>query len=285
MYFPMKKKLTKYLFVLPGFCFFAFAMLIPFVMGINIAFTDWDGVAASYQYVGLKNFMDIFRDARIRTPFFNTLEFALIGTVVGNVVSLYLAMLINSKFEKLNHIYRTVLFIPVCFSSVLTAFLWKFLYREFISDLFGIKNLLGNPFWVIPAIVVIGVWNGAGINMLIYLSGLKNIPLELYEASKVDGANAFQQFTRVTLPLLMPAFSVCVTLTLTSWLKEFATTLSATGGGPGGASRTVSIYVYENLYKYYKAGYGQAVSFLFSLCLIVIGLCVSSFFRKREVEL
>ena len=271
----MKKKLTKYLFVLPGFCFFAFAMLIPFVMGINIAFTDWDGVAASYQYVGLKNFMDIFRDARIRTPFFNTLEFALIGTVVGNVVSLYLAMLINSKFEKLNHISRTVFFIPVCFSSVLTAFLWKFLYREFISDLFGIKNLLGNPFWVIPAIVVIGVWNGAGINMLIYLSGLKNIPLELYEASKVDGANAFQQFTRVTLPLLMPAFSVCVTLTLTSWLKEFATTLSATGGGPGGASRTVSIYVYENLYKYYKAGYGQAVSFLFSLCLIVIGLCVS----------
>ena len=250
----MKKKLMKYLFVLPGFYFFAFAMLIPFVMGINIAFTDWDGVAASYQYVGLKNFMDIFRDARIRTPFFNTLQFALIGTVAGNVVSLYLAMLINSKFEKLNHISRTVFFIPVCFSSVLTAFLWKFLYREFISDLFGIKNLLGNPFWVIP--------------------------LELYEASKVDGANAFQQFTRVTLPLLMPAFSVCVTLTLTSWLKEFATTLSATGGGPGGASRTVSIYVYENLYKYYKAGYGQAVSFL-----IVIGLCVSSFFRKREVEL
>lgn len=110
MYFPMKKKLTKYLFVLPGFCFFAFAMLIPFVMGINIAFTDWDGVAASYQYVGLKNFMDIFRDARIRTPFFNTLEFALIGTVVGNVVSLYLAMLINSKFEKLIYPGQSFLF-------------------------------------------------------------------------------------------------------------------------------------------------------------------------------
>ncbi len=281
----MKKKMTKYLFVLPGFCFFAFAMLIPFVMGINIAFTDWNGVETQFQYVGLKNFMDIFRDARIRKPFWNTLEFALIGTVVSNVVSLYLAMLINGKFSKLNHVSRTVFFIPVCFSSVLTAFLWKFLYREFISELFGVRNLLGDPKWVIPAIVVIGVWNGAGINMLIYLSGLKNIPLELYEAAKADGANVIQQFVKVTLPLLMPAFSVCVTLTLTSWLKEFATTLSATGGGPGGASKTVSIYVYENLYKYYKAGYGQAVSLLFSICLIVIGLCVSSFFRKREVEL
>ena len=277
-----KKKMTKYVFVLPGFCFFAFAMLIPFVMGINIAFTDWNGVEPEFQYVGLKNFVDIFRDARIRKPFWNTLEFALIGTVVSNVVSLYLAMLINGKFSKLNHVSRTV---PVCFSSVLTAFLWKFLYREFISELFGVRNLLGDPKWVIPAIVVIGVWNGAGINMLIYLSGLKNIPLELYEAAKADGAGAIQQFVKVTLPLLMPAFSVCVTLTLTSWLKEFATTLSATGGGPGGASKTVSIYVYENLYKYYKAGYGQAGSLLFSICLIVIGLCVSSFFRKREVEL
>lgn len=280
-----KKKMTKYVFVLPGFCFFAFAMLIPFVMGINIAFTDWNGVEPEFQYVGLKNFVDIFRDARIRNPFWNTLEFALIGTVVSNVVSLYLAMLINGKFSKLNHVSRTVFFIPVCFSSVLTAFLWKFLYREFISELFGVRNLLGDPKWVIPAIVVIGVWNGAGINMLIYLSGLKNIPLELYEAAKADGAGVIQQFVKVTLPLLMPAFSVCVTLTLTSWLKEFATTLSATGGGPGGASKTVSIYVYENLYKYYKAGYGQAVSLLFSICLIVIGLCVSSFFRKREVEL
>ena len=234
-----KKKMTKYVFVLPGFCFFAFAMLIPFVMGINIAFTDWNGVEPEFQYVGLKNFVDIFRDARIRKPFWNTLEFALIGTVVSNVVSLYLAMLINGKFSKLNHVSRTVFFIPVCFSSVLTAFLWKFLYREFISELFGVRNLLGDPKWVIPAIVVIGVWNGAGINMLIYLSGLKNIPLELYEAAKADGAGAIQQFVKVTLPLLMPAFSVCVTLTLTSRLKEFATTLSATGGGPGGASKTV----------------------------------------------
>lgn len=278
-------KLTKYTFALPGFCFFAFAMLIPFLVGIHIAFTDWNGVDVAYNNIGFSNFVSILKDARIRKPFGNTLQFALIGTIFSNFVSLSLALLINSRFKKLNGISRTIFFMPVCFSAVLTAFLWKFIYREFISGLFGIKNLLGNPDWVIFAIVVIGVWNTAGINMLIYLSGLKSIPRELYEAATVDGASEFKHFTKITLPLLMPAFSVCITLTITSWLKEFATTLSATGGGPGGASRTISIYVYENLYKYYNAGYGQAVSMLFSVCLIIIGLSISAFFRKREVEM
>ena len=168
---------------------------------------------------------------------------------------------------------------------MLTAFLWKFLYHEFFPKIFGWKNILGSSKYVILGIVIIGVWNTAGTNMLIYLSGLKNIPMELYEAATVVGASGVQRFFKITPPLLMPSFSVCVTLTLTSWLKEFATTLSATSGGPGGSSRTVSIYVFENLYKYYKAGYGQAVSLLFAFVLIVVGLLVSSFFRKREVEL
>ena len=279
------KNRIKYLFVLPGFCFFMFAMLIPFIMGINIAFTDWDGVATEYIYVGFSNFIKIFTDTRISQPFINTLVFTLIGTILSNVISLSLALMINTKYKKISGIARIIFFIPVCFSAVLTAFLWKFIYREFVTELFDAKNMLGNPNTVIIAIIIIGVWNTAGVNMMIYLSGLKNIPTDLYEAAKVDGSNILMRFRTITLPLLTPAFTVCVTLTITSWLKEFATTLSATGGGPGGASKTISIYVYENLYKYYKAGYGQAVSLLFSICLIVIGLCVSSFFRRREVEL
>ena len=121
--------------------------------------------------------------------------------------------------------------------------------------------------------------------MLIYLSGLKNVPVDLYEAATVDGATGWQRFRKITLPMLMPSFNVCVTLTLTSWLREFGMTLSATQGGPGGASRTISIYIFENLYKFNKAGYGQAVSMLFVVFLVLIGTSVSSFFRKREVEL
>ena len=291
---PKKKRINKkikartisaYVFLIPGFCMFCFSVLIPFFKGINIAFTDWNGITKDYNYVWFDNFINIFRDQRIIQPFVNSLKFALIGTIGSNFFSLGTALLVNQRKGKVSNFIRIILFIPVCFSSILTAFIWGFIYREVLPQLFGMKSLLGNEKWVIVAIIVMGIWNTCGINMLIYLSGLKNIPTDIVEAAKIDGASTWKRFTNITIPLLTPSFTVCVTLSLTSWLKEFAMTLSATGGGPAGASKTMSIYIFENLYTYNKAGYGQAVALAFALLLIVIGNLVSSFFRKREVEL
>lgn len=276
--------LAKYLFVVPALVFFTFAIVIPLCMGIHIAFTDWNGITKDYNYVGLQNFVTMFRDKRIMKPIENTLVFALLGTVTSNVASLGLALLVNQKMKKLCGIAKIIFFIPVCFSAILTAFLWGFIYRTVLPDLFGIKSLLGSKKWVIPAITVMGVWNTCGTNMLIYLAGLKSVPTDLYEACMADGANAWQRFWNITIPLLMPSFSICVTISLTSWLREFAMTLSSTGGGPAGYSRTISIYIYENLYEYNKAGYGEAISLFFVLCLVILGNLVSSFFRRREVE-
>ncbi|MCI1208348.1 MAG: sugar ABC transporter permease [Treponema sp.] len=280
-----EKDLSKYVFILPGFCLFCFAIFIPFLSGINIAFTDWNGIDRSYHYVGLKNFLTIFADQRMILPVRNSLLFGLLGTVGGTVFSLGMALLVDYKSNRISNLSRTVFFLPVCFSSILTAFIWKFLYKEVFSSLFGIKSFLGNPVAVIPAITLMELWNTAGINMLIYLAGLKNIPQEFYDAAKVDGASSFKSFVHITLPLLTPSFTVCITLSITSWLREFATTLAATGGGPGGTSRTLAIYIFENLFEYNKAGYGQAVAILFSLFCIVLGISVSNFFRKREIEL
>lgn len=286
----MKKRIhsrtmSKYVFLIPGFAFFAFAIIIPLFMGINIAFTDWNGISADYNYVGFQNFITFFQDRRMIKPILNTLEFAVLGVVGNTVISLGMALLVNEKMGKFGNFAKVMFFIPVCFSSVLTAFVWKFVYRDVFQELFHMKNLLGNKNWVIPAITVMGLWNTCGINMLVYLSGLKNIPTDLYEAAEIDGAGALKKFKNVTLPLLMPAFTVCVTIALTSWLKEFAMTLSSTGGGPGGASKTISISIYDNLYTYSKAGYGQAVSLVFVVFLILLGNLVTAFFRKREVEM
>ena len=278
-------KVAAYLFILPGFLFFCFSILIPFFMGIHIAFTDWNGINYDYNYVGFQNFIGMFSDQRIAQPIRNSLVFAAIGVVAGTCFSLGMALLANSQEGKAGKFVRTVFFIPVCFSAVLTAFIWKFIYKEVFFNVLGVKSPLGNPDWVIPAIILMGLWNSSGINMLIYYSGLKNIPTDLYEAAMIDGASTLQKFRTITLPLLTPAFSVCITLTLTSYLREFAMTLSATEGGPGGASRTLAIYVYENLYKFSKAGYGQAVALVFALFCIILGNTVSRFFRKREVEL
>ena len=280
-----RKNWSVYLFLLPGFCLFCFSVLIPFLRGIHIAFTDWNGITTDYHSVGLRNFISIFQDQRVKQPLLNSLKFACIGTVGSSLVSLGSALLVNQWKGRLGNLFRSAFFIPVCFSSILTAFIWGFLYREALPHLLGIKNMLGNRDLVIPAIVIMGIWNTSGINMLIYLSGLKNIPGEILEAAKIDGASAWKQFTHVTLPLLTPSFTVCVTLSMTSWLKEFAMTMAATGGGPAGASKTMTIYIFENLYTYNKAGYGQAIAIAFALLLILLGNSVSSFFRKREVEL
>ncbi len=280
-----KNKIHFYVFILPGFLLFCFAILLPFFSGINIAFTDWNGISQKYNYTGLKNFITIFSDQRMLLPTRNSLLFCLLGTLGGTILSLGMALLINYRENKITGFTRTVFFLPVCFSSILTAFIWKFLYKEVFASLFGIKSFLGNPVTVIPAITVMELWNTAGINMLIYLAGLKNIPQEFYDAAKVDGASPFTGFLHITLPLLTPSFTVCVTLSITSWLREFATTLAATNGGPGGTSRTLSIYIFENLFDYNKAGYGQAIAIVFSLFCIVLGVTVSDFFRKREIEL
>lgn len=277
--------ISKYVFLVPGLCFFAFAVIIPFFMGVNIAFTDWDGIARNPNYVFLDNFINIFKDKRVIPPVLNSVKYAILGTTLGNTLSLSLALLLNSKTGKLSKVARIVFYAPVCISSILTAFLWGFIYREVFPQMFEIKSLLGNKQWVIPAITAMGLWNSSGISMLIYFSGLKNIPIELYEAAIVDGASAWQKFKKITLPLLAPSFTVCITLSLTAWLREFAMTLSATGGGPAGASRTISIYIFENLYEYYKAGYGQAIALLFAVLLVVLGSSISRFFRSREVEL
>lgn len=276
---------SAYIFLLPGFCMFCFSVLIPFLRGFHIAFTDWNGITSDYNFIGFKNFINMFKDPRILQPLLNSLKYACLGTIGSNFVSLGAALLVNQRKGKLGTLFRSIFFIPVCFSSILTAFMWGFVYREVLPQLFEIKNLLGSRGLAIPAIILMGIWNSCGINMLIYLSGLKNIPTEVVEAAKIDGASSWKQFTKVTLPLLTPSFTVCITLSLTSWLKEFAMTMAATGGGPAGASKTMTIYIFENLYTYNKAGYGQAVAIAFALLLIIIGNTVSSFFRKREVEM
>lgn len=284
----MKKHKTNraaILFTVPSLIFFSIALLIPFFMGINIAFTDWNGVAKTYNYVGLKNFIKILSDSRIVAPAKNTLILAIIGVIVNNIVTLSLAILFTKFKGRFGSVCRLIVFVPCCLSGVLSAYVWKFIYRFVLSAVTGLSSPLGSMFWVLPAIVVIGLWNGAGINMLIYYAALRNVPQELIEAAIVDGAGRGQVFRKITLPMIAPAFTICITMTFTSMLKEFGTVMSATGGGPARASETISMYIYENLYTYSKAGYGQAISFVFLAFLIIVGNLMTNFFRKREVEM
>jgi raffinose/stachyose/melibiose transport system permease protein len=271
------------IFVLPAFCLFSFAVLIPFLNGVSIAFTDWDGISSTYRYVGFSNFIRLFSDRSILRPIGNTLYFALCYTVLNNLLALTLAIMLDRWVWGRNFL-KTVFFIPMALSTVLAAFVWGFIFKGVFSTLFEINSLLGNPKTVIPGIVIIALWNNLGSNFIIYMAGLNNIPVIYNEASEIDGANFWQQFLHVTLPMLIPSFTICVTLTFTSALREFGTVMAATGGGPAGYSETVSIYIYRNLFSFQKAGYGQAAAILFMILLIIIGGILARFFRAQEYE-
>ena len=280
-----KNDYAKYIFVLPSLMAFLVALGIPFCFGINIAFTDWDGLNKSYNYNGIANFLRMFRDQRLGLAFRNTVFYAVMGVTANNVLTLGLAVLFNRLEGRWGDICRLVVFIPSCLSSVLSAFVWKFIYHFVWKMLTGLNSPLGSTTWVLPAIMVIGLWNTSGINVLIYTAALRNVPREYIEAAAIDGAGPWKVFYKIIIPMISSSFTVCITLTFTGLLKEFGTVMSATGGGPAMASSTICMYIYDCLFAYNRAGYGQAVALTFMAMLVLIGTPLTGFFRKREVEL
>jgi raffinose/stachyose/melibiose transport system permease protein len=270
-------------FLLPIALFFTFAMLTPFFMGIEVSFTDWNGLSKTMNYIGFDNYRNIFISPDVLIPLKNTLAYGLMYVVANNLLALGLALALNRTFRGRNA-SRLIFFIPNALSPVLTAFVWSFIYKDLFRELFNIQSLFSSTSTALLGIVILAVWHNVGISMLIYLASLSGVPKELYEAATVDGAGAWQRFIRVTVPMIVPAFTVCITLSLTSGLREFAFPLVATGGGPVRATETLAIYIYNYLFAYNKAGYGQALAFLFMAFLLIVGLTVSRLLRRKEIE-
>lgn len=280
----MKKSKSYCWFLLPSIVLFVFTVAFPFFSGLYIAFTDWDGISRTYQFVGLANFVSMLQDKNIFSSIRVTLLFALGYTIFNNVLALILAVILNQKFRGRNF-FKTIFFIPMALSAVLAAFVWGFIDRNILSGTLLSHSLLGSPGTVLIGIIIIALWNGIGSNIMIYMAGLTNIPGDYYEAADIDGANGWKRFRYITLPLLGPSFTMCITLTLTSALREFGTTMAATGGGPARSSEMLSILIYKNLFSYQKAGYGQAIALVFMVILMVIGIGLTRFFRSKEVEM
>ena len=169
---------------------------------------------------------------------------------------------------------------PLVISLVLSAFIWSFTYSNVFPKLFGIPGLLGSADTVIYGISIICIWRDCGLAMMTYFATLQGIP----EAARVDGANIFQRFKNVTLPMLAPAFTINITLWLGWGLKVFDYPMAATGGGPGRASETLAMYVYNYAFPYNKAGYGQAAALVMMVGIFIISSTVTKILRKRELD-
>ncbi len=269
-------------FVIPSIVLFAFCVAYPFISGFPLAFTDWDGISRTYNYIGLSNFKMLFTDRDVLMPLKNTLVYGIGVTVLNNIFALSLASVLSKRMRGIKF-FKTVYFMPLAISAVLASFVWRYIFSSMLSNITG-QSLLSSKSTVLIGIMIISLWNNLGSNTMIYIAGLAGVPDDYREAAMIDGANRRQIFWNVVIPMLMPSFSICITLTLTSSLREFGLVLAATGGGPAGSSQTMSLLIYNNMFKYSNAGYAQAISLVFMIALIIIGLALNKFFRSREVE-
>lgn len=281
-----KSRKTGYLFLLPNFIGFTLFTLIPVLAAFGLTFVRWD-FANPMRFVGLKNFMRLFSDETFKISFWNTIYFTVVSVPLTMGISLLLAILLN-KIVKGVKVLRTIYFFPYITSLVAVAIVWNMLYNPSMGPINAILRELGvnNPpgwtastDWAMPAIILMSVWKQIGYYMVIYLAGLQGIPDHLYEAATIDGANSYQKFRYITVPMLTPTtFFISIMLIIGSF-KVFTQVMVMTEGGPGRASKVLVLYIYEQAFDYFHFGYASAIAMV--LFLIVIFITIIQF-RKEE---
>lgn len=279
-----KRKLCNVLFLLPACIVFAVFVLVPFLQGIPLSLYQWDGYSDTRTFVGLSNYLQVFKDPNIMEVVGNTLFFTLLYLIGCNVIGLLLALLVK-KTSKLNAVLRTIFFMPFVLSMILASFMFTYIYSDVFYALLGIKSFLGNVNYVNPAIAAIAIWKDSGYCMIIYIASLQMVPNEYYEAARIEGCSAIKSFFNITMPLIVPAFTANITLILAWGMQAFDYQMAATGGGPGHASETVGMYIYKNIFVYHNAGYGQAIGILLTAGLAVLTILLTSYLRRKEVEM
>ena len=279
-----KRKLCNVLFLLPACIVFAVFVLVPFLQGIPLSLYQWDGYSDTRTFVGLSNYLQVFKDPNITEVVGNTLFFTLLYLIGCNVIGLLLALLVK-KTSKLNAVLRTIFFMPFVLSMILASFMFTYIYSDVFYALLGIKSFLGNVNYVNPAIAAIAIWKDSGYCMIIYIASLQMVPNEYYEAARIEGCSAIKSFFNITMPLIVPAFTANITLILAWGMQAFDYQMADTGGGPGHASETVGMYIYKNIFVYHNAGYGQAIGILLTAGLAVLTVLLTSYLRRKEVEM
>jgi len=281
-------------FVAPALAAIALFFFVPVLASLLLSFTDFDVYAVAHlrdlRLVGVANYARLLHDPRFWTALRNTLYFVLAGGPLSVAVSLGAALLLEAKVLRLRGFFRTILFLPVVTTLVAVAVVWRYLYHPRYGILNHLLNLLGigpidwlgDPRWAMPAIILLAIWKNFGFNMIIFVAGLQSIPQRLYEAARLDGATAWQEFRGVTLPMLAPTFLFVALVTMIGYFQLFAEPYVMTQGGPANSTLSVVLLMYEEGFRWWSMGYGAAIAFV--LFAIILGATLLQM-RFRRVAL
>ncbi|WP_166242045.1 carbohydrate ABC transporter permease [Paenibacillus turpanensis] len=283
--------LQQIVFVGPALIFFTIIVVLPFVLGMYYSFTSWNGVSDEITWVGLANFKDVLtNDDQFRNSFWFTVRFTFTAVILTNLVGFLLALLLTRNLKTRNTL-RTVFFLPNVIGGLLLGFIWQFI---FVKGFQSIGAVTGIPFFTMPwlgteetafwGIVIVEVWKGAGYLMVIYISGLINVPRELIEAADIDGASWFQVLRNIIVPLIMPAVTVCLFLAISWSFKSFDVIIALTKGGPFNSTEAVAINIYNEAFTRNRYGAGTAKAFIFFIIVAAITALQVRLTKSREVE-
>jgi fructooligosaccharide transport system permease protein len=277
-----------YTFLLPALILGIIFIIMPIVISLAYAFTDANLLKLNQvNFVGLKNFEFLISDETLWQAFKNTMEFVIKVVPLQLLTALGLALLVNKKMKG-NTFFRWAFFAPVMLSLAVTSMLWINLLNEqdglinAILTMIGLpkEKFLGDPKMAMDLIVLISAWQGAGYQMLIFLSGLKNIPKEMYEAASIDGANKRQQFFRITLPSIRPTFSFVLITMLIGAFRLITQPMIMTQGGPINKTLTMSYYIYQQGITYRDVGYSSAIALVYTIFMATIALTLRKITEK-----
>lgn len=276
-----------YLFLLPNLIGFLIFTLIPILCSMGLSVMEWDS-SNPMVFVGFDNFKRLVGDETFKISLWNTFYYSIFTVPFTMAASLGLALILNQKIKGIG-IFRTVFFFPHVASLVAIAVVWNLLFHPTLGPVNNILRSLGissppgwtaSVDWAMPVIIIVSIWKSMGYYMILYLSGLQAIPGELYEAAKVDGANAFQRFKSITLPMLTPTtFFVSIMLTIACF-KVFDLVSVMTNGGPGRATNVLVYNIYNTAFINYEFGYASAISMV--LFLIVLFITVIQFRAEKK---
>ena len=297
----MEKYYKKWFKILniPAIILFVVVILVPFIMGVAYSFTAWRGSyfkGSEHWYgalVGFKNYIKVFHSQKFITSFIYTIKFTVVAVVIKNIVSLGMALMVR-KVGKGKGFFRTVFFFPNLLGGLAMGFIWSFIFQNVYSlMLFGedspihipfLCDMLQDPNKAVFAMAIMATWQTAGYLMLIYLNGLNNIPEDLYEAASLDGATAWQKFRHITVPMLMPAFTVVFFLTLSGSFKMLDENLALTGGDFG--TRMLSLQILLTTRENTPPNYGmaQAQAVIFFILIAVVSIVQVIITKRKEIE-
>ena len=284
------KSKTHLLMIIPVIVlFFAFNTL-PLIIGAFYSFTNYRGYG-SWDFVGLRNYIDLFSDTRVWNSYLFTFKYAISGTVLVNVISLLMALALNSKIRFKSSL-RGVYFIPNILGGLIVGYIFSFIFTYIIPavgeslNIEWIKNsILADERFAWIGVLVVGVWQAVAMNTIIYISGLQTIPADVYEAATIDGSGAFYTFRKITLPLLMPFISINLVLSTKNMLMVFDQIMSLTKGGPAQSTESISYLIYRNGMDGGQFGFQSANAVLFFVIIVTISVIQMKITGKKEAQI